>query len=189
MAFLANGRTTLLGSSLVLAFASRPAKCWRRMAIRFTLLSAPPLRHASAAPRPITRMLSPTDSSALASPQVMVFEGPWQSWQMVTWQASMLGRYFSIHSGVRFCMPVAPQAAMSKLPSGLRLVASAEVSSFSSAAIRPAPMWQPMRSTGMVVLPSAGSCALVIRPAARTASYAAPTANSMSRAITLVALR
>jgi hypothetical protein len=155
--------------------------------MRFVLLSAPPERHASASPRPITRIDSPIESRLLASPQVIVFDGPWQSWMIVTWQASMLGRYLSIQSGVRFAMPSVPQRPKSKVPSAPRAVARAPVSSFSSAAISPAPMWQPNRPGGMVTVPC--SWALVRSPASRTASKAAPTASSMSRDMTLVALR
>ena len=151
------------------------------------MLSAPPEMHASASPRPITRIDSPIERRLDASAQVMVLDGPWQSWMMVTWHASMLGRYLSIQSGVRFFMPSPPHTEMSNFPSAPRAVASAAVSSFSSAAIRPAPMWQPKRPGGMVTVPD--SCALVWTLASSMACMAAPTASSVSRAMTLVALR
>ena len=44
----------------------------------------------------------------LASPQVSVLLGPCASCTIVTWQASMLGRYLSSHSGVRFSIPLLP---------------------------------------------------------------------------------
>jgi hypothetical protein len=157
------------------------------MPIRLVLLSAPPEMHASASPRPITRIDSPIESRLDASAHVIVFDGPWQSWMIVTWQASMFGRYLSIQSGVRFFIPSPPQAPKSKDPSAARAVTSADASSFSSAAISPAPMWQPKRPGGIVTSPA--SCALVRRPASSIACIAAPTASSMSRAITLVALR
>ena len=53
----------------------------------------------------MTRIDSPIESVALDSAQVIVFDGPWQSWMIVTWHASMLGRYFSSQSGVRLPMP------------------------------------------------------------------------------------
>ena len=73
-----------------------------------SLVSAPPQKHASAALRWITRSDSPRLSAPDASAQVIVFDGPWASWMIVTWHASMLGRYFSSHSGVRCSMPDSP---------------------------------------------------------------------------------
>ena len=99
----------------------------------------------------------------------------------------MLGRYLSIHSGVRFLMPSLPQRLMSNFPSAPRAEASAPVSSFSSAAISPAPMWQPKRPGGIVT--DSCSCDLVMIFAWLIASVAAPTASSISRDMTLVALR
>ena len=43
-----------------------------------------------------------------ASAQVIVLDGPLSPWMIVTWQASMLGRYFSSHSGVSWFMPSMP---------------------------------------------------------------------------------
>ena len=45
----------------------------------FTLDSAPPDKHASAAPRCMTRIDSPIERPLLASQQVIVLLGPWQS--------------------------------------------------------------------------------------------------------------
>ncbi len=133
-------------------------------------------------------MLSPSDSSALDSPQVIVFDGPWQSWMIVTWHASMLGRYFSSHSGVRLFMPAVPHAPRSTEPSAFVLVTRADVSSSMSAAMRPAPMCAPKRS-GAIDTDVAPSVPRVTRPALCTAMCAPATAISMSRAMTFVPLR
>ena len=136
----------------------------------------------------MTRIDSPRDRALLASQQVMVLLGPWQSCTIVTWHASMLGRYFSSQSGVRFCMPLWPQWAISNAPFSPRLVMRAAPSSLASAAISPAPMWHPIRWGGIVGSAS-GFMALVVRPASRTPSAAAATASSTSRHMTFVALR
>ena len=126
-----------------------------------------------------------------ASAQVIVLLGPIRPWTIVTWQASMFGRYFSSHSGVSRCIPSPPapphlsRSSTAGSPS-LRAVSSAAASSSRSQEISPAPMLHPNRAGSKSG--SWASAALLI-PADRKASAAAITASSMSRAITLAALR
>jgi hypothetical protein len=46
---------------------------------------------------------------------VIVFDGPFSSWMIVTWHASMFGRYFSSHSGVSWLLPSRPHRWRSSL--------------------------------------------------------------------------
>ncbi|MCE7973890.1 MAG: hypothetical protein DYG92_06105 [Leptolyngbya sp. PLA1] len=170
-----------------------------------SLDSAPPLKQRSASPRSITRRLSPSESSELASAHVMVLDGPSQPWMIVTWHASMFGRYLSIHSGGRLSMPplgvksevaTVPQCRNEKpspcAPPGSSptAVACAAASSRVSAEINPAPMWHPIRDASYEgVRSGVSACDRVTSPASSTATLAAPTASSMSRAITFTALR
>lgn len=155
-----------------------------------TFDSAPPLKHASAAPRSMTRMDSPIERVPLASAHVIVFEGPLASWMMVTWQASMFGRYLRSQSGVRLFIPVSPHCSYENvwLSSPFEL-ASASASSCASAAMRPAPIWQPTRVGSKVIGWSSVAVAFVTMFASAIVLWAAMTAISISRAMTLTALR
>mgnify|MGYP002653924470 CR=1 FL=1 len=55
--------------------------------------------------------------------QVIVFEGPCASWMIVTWHASMFGRYLSIHSGVRLSIPAPVSSSVPQRPAmwGVRI--------------------------------------------------------------------
>ena len=110
---------------------------------------------------------------------------------IVTWHASMFGRYFSSHSGVRFSIPVRPHTSRLTPPLSSRAVANAAAISSLSAVISPEPMWQPIRAAGNVVasVESSNKVPRVSSPASSAASLAAPTASSTSRAITFTALR
>ena len=54
----------------------------------------------SARLREMMRKASPMASVAAASPSVMELLGPWQSFRIEMWQASMLGRYLRSQIGV-----------------------------------------------------------------------------------------
>lgn len=136
------------------------------------LLSAPPQMHTSASPRATVRNASPMARWLEASPQVMVLDGAWASCTMVTWQASMLGRNFNSHSGVRLFMPSTPQAARLKRSGASAAVFRAAESSLRSAQTRPAPMLAPKRVLSMFGPPSASprsTMHLVFKRASRTA--------------------
>ena len=156
--------------------------------IGLVLFSMPPEKHAVASPRSMIRTDSPSESSPLASEHVIVFEGPSQPWMMVTWHASMLGRYLRSHNGWRFPIPTSPHFSSEKSPLSSLAVTSALVSSSVSAAMKPAPMWHPTRLDGYVSAASSPA-SRVTSPASAAASEAATTASSVSRAMTLVALR
>ena len=117
-----------------------------------TFVSAPPQIARSALPRWIVRNASPIARCELASAQVIVFDGPLSSWMIVTWHASMFGRYFSSQSGVSWLMPSRPQRWRSSLfgLSPARATLRAAVNSLRSTLISPAPMLQPKRWELMV---------------------------------------
>ena len=88
----------------------------RTMLNGLILLSAPPTRKKSAWPRRKMRLASPRAKRPATSLSVMELFGPWALCRIETWQASMLGRYLSIHSGLMFGSPCSPQILRSTTP-------------------------------------------------------------------------
>ena len=102
------------------------------------------------------------------------------------WQASILGRYLSSQRGVTSGRPSLPHFRISNLPSFIP-AATAGASSTRSQLIIPEPILIDIRVGSTLIF--SGSIPLVIMPLSVSASYAATTDNSMSLAISLIALR